>query len=259
MDKKKFKLPENSRRKAYEKYVDYKKYDVFDHMGCGSIIWFMLFAWNTLLMGMFTPGFDKQDVKEYKVDFSYALNQRVRDVFYPISNGWYTSLTRADDDSILKYNVKYRYDETAKGAFKPRAVWYINIACLLVAAYWAFVTTKEKLKQNRTNKKQEAVVDMMLKLPFVGFDEKEVRKLMPVASEIVLNMSRDRRVYFDSLVDSDFSGDVKRNSFVRNMAIDIMIGHLKAYPEDLKKAIDVCNDNMIDKNTFMAKMKQKQR
>ena len=260
MDKKafkSFKIPEEARQKAHKKYVKYRNGDLRENLGCGAVVWFALIVWN-LIAGLTTPSFSTGDAEDHNMNIVKKVEQRARDMFYPISNGWHTSL--AHNSNGTAWYFKYFHDESAKGKFKPRVVWIVNMACLLVAAYWALNT---KAKQKRANKMQENTVDMMLKMPFVGCDEKQVKKLMKIAPDIVSRMSQDRRVYFDALVNpgvyADMKSDIMHSDSIRDMAIEIMVGHLASHPEDMERAIRVCSDTAIPQRALMNRLNQNER
>lgn len=258
--KKTFNIPNSVRRKAYEKYVKYGEYTLYNHSGCGVIAWVVLWFW-TLGLGLMTPTFNSIHDREQNMNVASRTKQRARDLFYPISNGWYVPLPQMTSGANY---IKYVHDDAAVGKFKPRAVWVLNIACLLVAAYWGIGFARAKSKQRRANKNQEKMVDVMLELPFIGArDAKKIEKLMTVAPEIVSHMSNERRVYFDTLLNpnqsTDMRQDIINNDGVRNMAIEIMVGHLQSHPEDMERAIRICADNAIPRNMLTAKLNQNQR
>jgi len=241
--------------KTREKYVKYDETSAWDKTGCGSILWMVLFFWN-LVAGVSVPSFSTGCAEEHNMTPIKKVEQRARDMFYPISNGWHAPLKHNGDGTSFYF--RYQYDENAKGKFKPRVLWCTNMALLLVIAYWAAGVGGAKLKQKRYNKFQEKTVDIMMQIPFVGIaDAKTVEKLMKsnVASEIVRNMSKDRRKYFDALVKPDectnMKDDIIRNDAVREMVIDLMVGHLESHPEDLEKALKVCSENYIPQSILM--------
>lgn len=250
MDKEKFKtfkIPKDTQDKQHAKYVRYGNYGIIDHMSLGTVAWMLLFAWNTLIFGLSTPRFDSNDYNKHQMSVEKAVKQRMRDTFYPISNGWHTSVK--NENYVFGHNFKYKYDESAKDTFKPRIVWYVNTALLLVAACWVCGLVAKKSKQRRNNKAQEDMVDVMLKLPFVGCDPKQVKKLMKIAPEIVSHMSLDRRVYFDALLHpneyTDIKDEIMNNGSVRRMVIEIMAAHLQSHPEDRDKVMHACAINTI--------------
>ena len=153
------------------------------------------------------------------------------------------------------------YDESGKGKFNPRMMWYINMACLLVAACWLAGIAKSKVKANRKANAQKQMVDLMLKMPLVGVDPKQAKKLMRVAPDIVSHMSRDRRVYFDMLLNPDEYAEMKNNILdndaVRDIVIEIMVGHLQSHPEDMESAIRICKRNVVPRDMLMKKIKQR--
>lgn len=253
--KKSFNIPNSPREKAKQKYVKYGEHSVLDDAGCGSIAWVVVWFW-TLGFGLMTPKFNDFHAKEQNMTFATKVQQRVRDLFNPISNGWRVPLIQLTGD---KYYIKYVYDESKAGKFDPRALWYVNMACLLVAAYWGIGVARAKMKQHRINRAQENLVDMMLDMPFIGVhDAKKVEKLMKIAPNIVANMSRDRRVYFDTLMnpsdDSNMRSDIINNDSICDMAIEIMVGHLQSHPEDMERAIRICADNDIPQNMLKDRM-----
>ena len=118
----------------------------------------------------------------------------------------------------------------------------------------------KKLKQKRKNKAQEDMVDMILRLPFAGCHPRKVKRLMKIAPEIVSNMSYDRRIYFDALANPqeyvDMKYEIVNNDYMRAMAVEIMVGHLRSHPKDLAKVLAVCSENAIPRNMLMQKLKQ---
>lgn len=256
-EKKSFKIPTDVRKKAHKKYVKYENRRIRDNMNLGHVLLFSVWLW-VVGLGALTPKFHSVYAEEHNMTWTQKTKQRIRDVFYPISNGWHVKLMYNYD--ATDYWFRYQYDKNANGKFYPRAGWFFNMACLLFAALYVL---NVKTKNKRRERKQEATVDMMLKIPFVGVDTKQVEKLMRVAPEIVSHMSRDRSVYFDTLFKSneytDMQDDIMNNDAVRNMAIEIIAGHLESHPEDLEKALRVCTQNAIPQKMLMQKFKEIQK
>ena len=261
MNKKSSKVPESVRKKAYAQYVNYNNYNVFNHMGCSHVAVFTIWLW-TVFMGLVTPSFPSW-AEEYGMTLDKKLAQRARDTFWPVSNDWHVAFNK--NNGQFKYDY-YGFSGSMRGKFRPRAVWYVNMACLLLAACWGVGVAKNGTRARRTDRAQEETVDMMLNLPFVGANNaRKVKKLMRVAPDIVSNMSRDRRIYFDMLLNpdkyenTDIKAEIINNDSIRDLAVEIMAGHLQSHPSDMDMAICACAQNAIPRSMLMAKLNQKQR
>ena len=232
-------------KKYCKKYVNYEHGDIYEHIGCGSILWVTLLIWNFIL-GIAFPRFQGIDAEEHKMNVVERVGQRARDMFYPISNGWHVKFMHNYEGS--NFYFKYQYDDSTKGKFNPRAAWAMNMALLLVAAYYA---VRVKAKQKRKDRIQEDTVNMMLKIPFVGCDvnEKTLQTMMAVAPDIVSHMSKDRRIYFDNLIDGGI--DMCQNPSNVDLAVEIMKGHLESNPSDLDAVLSFCREHAIPKHKVL--------
>jgi len=252
------KISKSVRDEAHRQYVTADKHvNIYDKMGCGAVVWATLFFWN-LFAGIFTPPFSATDSEIYNMNFGKKTAQRARDMFYPVSNGWRVGV----NNNINPLSIfEYKYNDKNIGKYNARAMWYINMACLLVAACWLFGIAKSKIKTNRKVKAQKQMVDLMLKMPLVGVDPNMAKKLMRVAPDIVSHMSRDRRIYFDALLNQDEYVDLKNailnSDAVCDIAVEIMAGHLESHPEDMEAAIRICKRNVIPRDMLMKKIKQR--
>ena len=241
-EKKAFKIPEKTLKDNYKKYVKYNS--ILDKLSCGSIAWFVVFFWS-MILGVTTPSFCFQCEEEQNINAVQAVGQRARDLYYPISNGWYIQTNPKFNGTNKLF--KYKYDAQHKGKFSPRPLWYVNMAMLLWAACWLTVVGA---KQRRLNKTQEKAVETLLKMPFVGIaDVKIVKKLMEFAPDVIYRMAKANRVYFDTLsgtsVAADMHYDIINDDAMRQMVVEIMAGYLDSHPKDLEKVMTVCTKRTI--------------
>ena len=246
-EKKSFTIPEQILKDNYKTYVKYNT--VLDKLGCGSIAWFVAFFW-CMILGITTPSFCLQCAEEQNINSVQAVGQRVRDLYNPVSNGWYVQTNPKFNGTNKLF--KYKYDAQRKGKFSPRPMWYVNAALLLWAACWLTVVGA---KQRHSNKMQEKAVETMLKMPFVGVEDvKTVKKLMKFAPDVIHRMAKENRRYFDTLSGADMYHDIVNNDTVRKMAVEIMMGYLDSHPQDAEKVIELCSKNAIPRKMVQDKM-----
>jgi len=94
--------------------------------------------------------------------------------------------------------------------------------------------------------KRRKDVDMVEKIAKEqGIDPKCVKRLSRVADDIMQKMAEENRVYFDLLMGEKLNADNK--DFVRNMAVNIMLGHLQSHPEDVKRILDTFDIKYLPK------------
>lgn len=86
-------------------------------------------------------------------------------------------------------------------------------------------------------KKRRNDVDIVEKIAKEqGINPKSVKRLSRVADDIMQKMAEEDIVYFDLLMDEKL--DSQNKEFARNMATNIMLGHLQSHPEDVKRILD---------------------
>lgn len=76
-----------------------------------------------------------------------------------------------------------------------------------------------------------------------GINPENVKRLSRVADDIVQKMSEESGVYFDLLMDEKLNADNKE--FVRNMATNIMLGHLQSHPEDVDLVLNTFDEKSL--------------
>ena len=96
-------------------------------------------------------------------------------------------------------------------------------------------------------KQQKQMIDAMNKLKSLGctykLNEKSFERLIKVCPDIISKMSADERVYFDMLIEGDI--DVVNDKTFRDMAVPIIVGHLKSNPKDLYKIMTAINNKSL--------------
>ena len=253
------------REQVYAKYIGFRPEnikrekislkDVAFRLGTFFGIWAFVAAW-----GIFA---NENAGKESREDKTHNLkvSQRLRDAFWPVSNGWYVENIGDEYDP----EALYRYDASKKGKFLPRGVWYVNMAFVLIGAILIARKANKVRKENKTIREENAAnkyynetgrkaVDMMLALKEFGekyeFSEADVKKIMDVIPSVISKMSKDERVYFDMLMDDKI--DIKNDKTFMDMAVAIMAGHLESHPEAAQLILDTFEEKSLP-NSLLSK------
>lgn len=245
------------RKAAYRKYIDYQpRYRILEKLSKEKrkdiltkvALFFM--CWGVASsFGLFAQPERDDNMRGY-TNRKLTLGQRLRDAFWPISNGWGVETRMglyadgADADDI------YTYNEDNKGKFMPRGVWWINMAFLLTGIcivigknYKNLQEIKEKIADNRYgrryNKVAEEAVDMMMDLKDLAqelnLNDRDIETIVEMVPGIISKMAESERVYFDKLMSGEI--DIQDNKALYGMAVAIMEGHLRKHPEDFEQIL----------------------
>lgn len=185
-----------------------------------------------------------------KAQKKYKWYNTLYHAWNPVSDGFYGYW---EDDpygqDIGRFYIGF--DKDSIGKFKPTGTWYFNIVSFLTMLSIAIgVSIDQKKRINETkqeNKLNIKAVDMMLDLQKLGkeynLNTEQVQKLVSLTPQIISDMSRDERVYFDMLMNGDI--EIAENKTFLGMATAIMDGHLKKHPEDMQRVLEVFDEKSI--------------
>ncbi len=153
--------------------------------------------------------------------------QALRDAYIPISNGKTKKLNQTT------------YIE--RGKFAPTIGWIANMLVMLMGVVGgAVIAHRQKMNADYIRLHNDTV-DMMLDLEdFKGnynLNTYQVARMINNMSDIIREMSADKRVYFDMILDGRIN--IRKNDTFLKMATHIMQGHLAKHPHDINKIIDV--------------------
>lgn len=155
--------------------------------------------------------------------------QALRDAYIPISNGKTKKLNQTT------------YIE--RGKFAPTIGWIANMLVMLMGVVGgAVIAHRQKMNADYIRLHNDTV-DMMLDLEdFKGnynLNTYQVARMINNMSDIIREMSADKRVYFDMILDGRIN--IRKNDTFLKMATHIMQGHLAKHPNDINKILDVYN------------------
>ena len=149
-------------------------------------------------------------------------------------------IEHADDKPNSKRVVK----------FHPNTLFYVNMSLIMLTVLAIIGNPKERIKNHKHNKNiknEEAAIEMMYDLDELKekyhFDMATIKKLLRVVPYIVSNMSKDKRVYFDMLMEGKIK--IQDNKAYYDMAVAILAGHLESHPQDYAKLQAVFVDESI--------------
>lgn len=155
--------------------------------------------------------------------------QALRDAYIPISNGKTKKLNQTT------------YIE--RGKFAPTIGWISNMLVMLMGLVGGAVIARQQKVNADYIRLHNDTVDMMLDLEeFKGnynLNTYQVARMINNMSDIIREMSADKRVYFDMILDGRIN--IRKNDTFLKMATHIMQGHLAKHPNDINKILDVYN------------------
>ncbi|MCQ2562670.1 MAG: cell envelope integrity protein TolA [Alphaproteobacteria bacterium] len=163
-------------------------------------------------------------------------------------NNCYKPYKVAIHDAYIPTDKYYRYDYeevwiNKKPQFKLHIAWCLNVLFSLCGLAFSVYAIRHE------NDKYDTV-DMMLELKKIGkqynLSDRKIKKLWPVASNIIQKMSSDSRVYFDMLMNGDIN--IKDQEMFKKFAISIIQGHLESNPEDAQQVLGVFDERSIPNN-----------
>ena len=115
-------------------------------------------------------------------------------------------------------------------------------------------------KQDKIDKAKDNAIDLMLdianKKTEVKINEKQLKKLLKIVPEVRSRMSAAERVYFEMLMNGDLQ--IINDKTFRAMATAVMKGHLRSHPEDIKRILDVFDNDSIPQE-FLSEFKSRDR
>ena len=158
--------------------------------------------------------------------------------------------------------LKDAYWPMVNGEYAPDFDWYLTMGMIVVFA--AFLLDGTVISANKSYKKDlkaaKAQVDIMLAIEKLAkehhLDATAAKKIVKVAPDIVKNMSKDSRVYFDMIMDGQVS--VEDEKFV-DIATSIMVGHLESHPEDMERIMTTFYEKSIPQEVLAMRMQREKR
>lgn len=157
-----------------------------------------------------------------------------------------------------KQAIKDAYNPIRDGKFDPHFWWYVNAALVLAVSIYSIVNATKKVKTKADS--ANAQVDIMLEIEKLAkehkMDPSVAKKIIQIAPDIVKNMSKDSRVYFDMIMDGQVS--VEDEKFL-NIATSIMVGHLESHPEDMERIMTTFDEKSIPQEVLAMRMQREKR
>lgn len=155
--------------------------------------------------------------------------QALYDAYIPISNG-----------KTKKFKQTTCIE---RGKFAPTVGWVANMVVMFIGLVGAAVTARRQKRATDNIKLHNSTVDMMLDLEEFGdkynLNTPQVAHMINNVSSIIREMSADKRVYFDMILDGRIN--IRENEIFLKMATHIMYGHLTNHPEDINRILSVYN------------------
>lgn len=241
-EKQKLKNEEQQRKKAHQKYGFSKAdrvlgtgivstVDLLKHQLQLNAATFLIGSWGWLL--------------GHAVGVN-AIDEWGEGRFYPLETRDY------------KQAIKDAYNPIRDGKFDPHFWWYVNAALVLVVSIYSIVNATKKVKTKADS--ANAQVDIMLEIEKLAkehtMDPSVAKKIIQIAPDIVKNMSKDSRVYFDMIMDGQVS--VEDEKFL-NIATSIMVGHLESHPEDMERVMATFDEKSIPQEVLAMRMQREKR
>lgn len=134
------------------------------------------------------------------------------------------------------------YEHGRKGHFEstPNPRWMMHMIVLLAEALVLSLLAINNAKRNKQ-------IDLMAEIARISkeqnIDPQYIKKMLKVAPDIIKNMSKDSRVYFDMLIEGKL--DTEKAPAFLDMATSIMEGHLQTHPEDLQVIMNLFDERSI--------------
>lgn len=157
-----------------------------------------------------------------------------------------------------KQAIKDAYNPIRDGKFDPHFWWYVNASLVLAVSIYSIVNATKKVKTKADS--ANAQVDIMLAIEKLAkehkMDPSVAKKIIQIAPDIVKNMSKDSRVYFDMIMDGQVS--VEDEKFL-DIATSIMVGHLESHPEDMERIITTFYEKSIPQEVLAMRMQREKR
>jgi len=248
------KRKDDERKVAYGTYIDYKwEHQRREHRSLKDIIQGLgMFMGIWLVANLFGAGAEEERDPFGRDESKLTTEQRLRDAFWPISNGWYVKHTDSYvmGGQVIEGEHIYTYDENAKGQFRPRGVWWVNMAFLLTGICIVIGELNKARKENKKiqsdnksarmyNEIAKQAVDTMLELKEFGhklnLNERDIETIVEKVPDVISRMSEAERIYFDMLMNGEI--DIASNKSFCDMAVAVMEGHLKTHPEDFEQIL----------------------
>lgn len=157
-----------------------------------------------------------------------------------------------------KQAIKDAYNPIRDGKFDPHFWWYVNAALVLAVSIYSIVNATKKVKTKADS--ANAQVDIMLEIEKLAkehkMDPSVAKKIIQIAPDIVKNMSKDSRVYFDMIMDGQISVDDEK---FLSIATSIMVGHLETHPEDMDRIMAMFDEKSIPQEVLAMRMQREKR
>lgn len=260
------KRKDDERKVAYFNYINFRPTDErrekrsLKDILIGSGVFLGMWA----IVSLFGNGVDDERLfnsyEKSKRSTELPTRQRLRDAFWPISNGWYVERTGdyVMGGQVIEGDYIYRYSKDAKGKFLPRGVWWVNMAFLLTGICIVIGQMNKNRKENKAvrerNKAGKAYnniamecVDMMMDLKELGrklnLNDMDIEAIVEKVPDIISKMAESERIYFDMLMNGEI--DVQNNKSFYDMAVAIMEGHLKKHPEEFAQILQKFDERTI--------------
>lgn len=204
---------------------------------CGWAFLAGSFAWTLwgASFGHWTKGAEPDNIKRRSINYT-DYTQALYDAYIPISNG--------------KTKLLNTTTPVERGKFAPTIGFIANMLVTLIGICGAVGISYRQKKRNSEIILHNNTVDMMLDLEeFKGnynLNTYQVARMINDMSDIIREMSADKRVYFDMILDGRIN--IRKNDTFLKMATHIMQGHLAKHPDDINKILDVYNWRSVPLN-----------
>lgn len=185
------------------------------------------FFWTLWGMSM-GQGVSSNTNNKHSINYT-PFAQALRDAYVPFSNG---------RTKLLNQNTPVEH-----GKFAPTIGFIANMIVTLFGICAAVGASRRQKRRNSEIILHNNTVDMMLDLEdFKGaynLNTYQVAQMIRHANTIISEMSHDKRIYFDMLLDGRIN--IQNNQTFLTMATHIMHGHLAHHPEDINRILSVYN------------------
>ncbi len=181
-----------------------------------------------------------------------------------VGTGEYSHPMRAMFNEVYNPKPKAKSEINLSGIeTRHKPFFYTNLALTLPYLILTACVAIRMRKKDKRNEQQIInelnTIDLMLAIKSVketgqkfnlNLTDESVRKLIDVCPYIISKMSADERVYFDMLIDGDIESNEnmkpwKNDEALKNLALAVIDGHLKSYPEDMAKVLEAFDEKSL--------------
>ena len=153
---------------------------------------------------------------------------------------------------VPTYHAPYEYGEKGHFESTPNPRWMMHMIVLLAEALVLSLLAINNAKRNKQ-------IDLMAEIAKISkeqnIDPTYIKKMLKVAPNIIKNMSKDSRVYFDMLIEGKL--DTENAPAFLDMATSIMEGHLQTHPEDLQVIMNLFDEHSIPESIKQMELKDR--